>query len=432
MEEIDIAGLKINPLKKTRLLETLKERILSGKKTWVTTPYSEFLYHALLNPKDINMLNQADFAVADGIGILWAAKYFSIPLKAKKYLLKIQESFWQALCTLPMILLAPNKIKNQIPEKIVGADLIWDLAKLASENNFSIFLLGGFDNTPELASQALKAKYQNLKISGYSNKNPNEHSVIEDIKKISPDILFVAYGPIKQERWIANNLQNLPVKLVIGLGGTFDYLAKTKALPPKFIRYGGLEWLWRLFTQPKRFKRIFNATFGLIYFSALRKVQDTLPYRQNVVSVIINNQNKIFLGNAFEREKQDHWQFPQGGLEKNETLEAGVMREIWEETNIKSVKLLFVSKFTNKYYWKIGFSKKFKGQEQKIVYLKFYGKDDEIALNGNGGTQQEFTGYKWVEQEELANTIHNYRSALIPIVLSDLKEMREKGIINIE
>lgn len=272
MSDIHVARLKIDALSKVRLIELISQRLQNNQKTWLTTPYSEFLYYGLKNPELMKVFNQADIAIADGIGIIWAAKFLSIPLTAKNYWLKILQCLWQIKYSLAAIIFNPSWLKTIIPEKIVGADLIWDLAKLSANNNLSIYLLGGFGDTPQLVAKKLKTIINNgrdlslaLKIAGTSNKNFDDATIINDINTAQPDILFVAFGPIKQELWIAKNLPNLPVKLAVGLGGTFDYLAGKRPSPPQFLRKIGLEWLFRLVTQPFRLRRIFQATFGLVF-----------------------------------------------------------------------------------------------------------------------------------------------------------------------
>lgn len=441
MEKIDVAGLNISRISKTELLHKILVRLQNSEKTFITTPYSEFLYHSLLHPKDEQILNNSDFAVADGIAVLWTAKFLSVPITTKNYLGKILQTFWQAFWTLSLILLKPSAIKKIIPEKIVGAELIWDLAKLASENNFSVFLLGGFKDTPNLAGKKLQEKFPKLKIAGFSNKNPEDPLVYEEIKKASPDLLFVAYGPIKQERWIAHNLPNLPVKLAIGIGGTLDYLAGIKPLPPKFIRYTGLEWLWRLFTQPKRFRRIINATFGLVFSLIRYKLLFSYPFRKNVIGVVINKKSEILIAKRNPKKFskkfilpehfEEYWQLPQGGVEPNENIADAGKREVFEETGLSNLKFLKVSSHTHSYIWRhtvrpILISPKFryKGQEQNICYYKFEGENLEVKIDAF-----EFIDYKWVKAEKLTEEMHEERSSVASIVLEDLKELQEKAII---
>lgn len=442
MNKVDIAGLKIDAISKTELLKQVWQRVSENKKTFITTPYSEFLYHILWSPKSLKNLNRADFAVADGIGILWAAKFFSLPLQAKNYWLKILQVAWQAAYTLPMILLMPKKIRQIIPEKIVGAELIWNLCEMAERQGLTVFLLGGQGEVPARAANKLRQKYPNLKIAGYSNKDPEDASVLSSIRALKPDLLFVAYGPIKQEKWIGEHLDELPIKLAIGLGGTFDYLAGNKILPPLFIRNIGLEWLWRLFTQKERGARIWNATWRMVKMSMQYKLFSTLPYRQNAVSIILNSQNQIFVGKfnpnhpvkkifplSGEKNFPDRWQFPQGGIEAGEDLVRAARRECFEETGMQQLVFLKTSDETFSYQWPSDHRLvtnprfRFRGQKQHLVYFKFQ-EGSKIHLD-----QNEFVDYKWIRLEELKNTLHEDKLGLLTIVLKDLKELSEKAII---
>jgi len=260
---VSVAGLKVTAARKADVLLQIVERMGQSQKTFITTPYSEFLMAARHDPAVMNMLNRSDIAIADGIGIIWAAKYLSLKLLFRSRGLRFIQAIWQMKYSGAAILLKPSFVYSVIPEKIVGADFAWDLARLADQNHWSIYLLGGFDDTTARAAERFRKKYPDLVVH-QSNKNPDNDTVIGDIQSVKPDILMVAYGPIKQEQWIVDNWANLPVRAAIGLGGTFDYIAGKRANPPRFLRYTGLEWLFRLFTQPKRAKRIYNATFGLI------------------------------------------------------------------------------------------------------------------------------------------------------------------------
>ncbi len=442
MSKVSIAGLKIDATTKSDFLSQILLRTKAGQKTWVTTPYSEFLYHALRDKQLLETLNQADFAVADGIGIFWAKKYLEIPLTTKNFYAKIIQALWQMNYSLWAIIFNPKWIKSALPEKIPGSDLVWDLANLASNNNLSIFLLGGFGDTPQLAADNLKLKNPKIKIAGVSNKHPDDPILYQTIKKASPDILLVAYGPIKQERWIAENLPNLPVKLAIGLGGTFDYLAGKVPLPPKIMRAMGLEWLWRLFTQPKRIARIFNATFGLMSEIFLCKLFQYLPYRKNVVCVIINKDGLVFIAQRNPNNKKtrdriveknkyiNYWQLPQGGT-GNEEIIIAARREAQEETGIKNLNFIKISNETHNYVFSPSWFRlyddeyKYKGQTQNIVYFKFTGEDSEIHLDNN-----ELINWRWVDVNQFKNIIHPERQLLTEIVFADLKEMQEKAIIN--
>jgi N-acetylglucosaminyldiphosphoundecaprenol N-acetyl-beta-D-mannosaminyltransferase len=444
MNKIEIAGLKIDAISKQELLDAILKRLQNGQKTFIITPYSEFLYRSLRDQSLLDIFNQADFAPPDGIGIFWAKKYLDLPLSAKGYWTKILQALWQAKYTLAAVIFWPRWIKRAFPEKIAGADLIWDLAELAAKNNLSIFLLGGFGDTPQKAALALNTKHLALKMAGWSNKNPDDPSTIEDINHANPDILLVAYGPVKQEKWIAENLPKLNVKLAIGLGGTFDYIAGKQSSPPKSIRSLGLEWFYRLLTQPRRLKRILNATFGLMSGLWHYKVFMGYPLRKNGVAVVLNKDKKVFVArkarthvdiiknNSLEK-WQNYWQFPQGGIEEGEDAAEAIAREFREETGVKEVKFLGLSKKTNSYVWNNalrGFwhnrDYRFSGQTQQIAYFTLAGDDDKIILP----PKEEFADHRWVDAAELDKVIHQEKINLAKIAQEDLKEMAEKGIIN--
>ncbi|MEK7617802.1 MAG: WecB/TagA/CpsF family glycosyltransferase [Patescibacteria group bacterium] len=467
MQKLDVAGLKIDVISKSELLRLMESRTKTPKQTWVTTVYSEFLYAALREPKTMKMLNQADIAIPDGIGIFWAQKFLEMPFTAKNYWLKIIEAYWQAIASLfSLPFVRRSKGEGPLKDRIPGSELIWDIAEMTAKNNLSIYLLGGFGNTPEIVSQKLSSFMSahmpadistNVKttvspkldgrhktgIVGVSNKNPEDFSTVYDIQNKEPNILLVAYGPIKQEKWILENQDKLPsVKLFMGVGGTFDYIAGKRLAPPALVRKIGLEWLWRLFTQPHRIKRIWKATFGLISALIKYKVFESLPLRQNVVSVILNDKNQILVCKhsvnnpedklfGFNRSDIiDHWQFPQGGQDGNEELAQTGIKECQEEVGLTKIKFIASSQKTHSYHYFnarrpfLGQFARQRGQHQHIVYFRHLGADIDVKVDNI-----EFQDYKWVDLSNLEKTLHEFRKPLAKIVMEDLKEMAEKDIL---
>lgn len=440
MSKVDVAGLQLDAITKKELLNELLIRLSRGEQTFVTTPYSEFLYAAVRNKEVMAMFNKADLAVPDGIGVLWAQRYLSIPFTVKNYYSKILQALWQMVYSGAGILLHPQTVYRVFPEKLTGANLVWDLAKLASDNGWSMYLLGGQGKIPEIASYALRRKYPQLKIAGTSNKHYQDPTIITDIQAAKPDMVLVAFGPVRQEQWIVDHRGQLPAKLFIGLGGTFDYLAGNKMNPPKFIRDIGLEWLHRLVTQPqpRRIRRVMQGTLGLIVSLVRYKFFQSFPYRPNVVSVIFNEQGQILavrrnpqdkvlpeIGEKYKEKFRNYWQFPQGGREVNEDLEKAARREVQEETAIESLQLIKVSAHVNRYFYPnalrklLGNGTPFKGQEQNVLYFRFTGSDSEIKPDND-----ELIDYKWVTVTELKDTLHKERHELVDILLKDSSDLK--------
>ncbi|MDP3245104.1 MAG: WecB/TagA/CpsF family glycosyltransferase [bacterium] len=251
---MQILDVKIDNLSRLEAVVAVEKFLTDGQQHLITTPNPEIILAARADKEFKNILNQADLNLPDGFGLILASYLLGQPLK----------------------------------QQICGSDFIFDLAALAEKENKKIFLLGGEDEIAKRAGETLLKKFPRLQIVGaeqgiqpltthYSlQTNPamNETLLIR-INAVQPDILLVAFGQIKQEKWLAQNLAKMPsVKVAMGVGGTFDFLAGKIARAPLFLRQIGLEWLWRLLKEPKRAKRIFRAVIQfpvLVIFSLFKK-----------------------------------------------------------------------------------------------------------------------------------------------------------------
>jgi len=236
-EKIEILGVRFDNVNLEEAATKAIELAKGNSKKYITTPNPEIVLEAIKNPIFLEVLNDSALNVPDGTGILLANRYLS-----KHKVLK---------------------------ERVTGIDLMLEICKRSGSENLKIFLLGASEIAGEKAKKHLQEKYPNIKIVGRLSKSPKEEDekeIIETINNSNADILFVAYGAPKQELWIAKNLQKLTsVKLAIGVGGAFDFIAGTKKRAPRIFRKIGLEWLIRLIQEPKRIKRIWNATVKFPY-----------------------------------------------------------------------------------------------------------------------------------------------------------------------
>jgi N-acetylglucosaminyldiphosphoundecaprenol N-acetyl-beta-D-mannosaminyltransferase len=430
MVKVDILGLQINTEPKRQIVAELEQRTAAHLKTFVVTPYSEFFYYSAKDYRFRQLLNNADFALPDGTALQWLGEYFKKPLTAKKYYPKVLQAFWQEFTTGLEIIFKKNSATWLLPERISGADFFWDILESASKHNRSVFLLGGFGDTAAVVIQKALKKYPNLRI-GFSAANPNDQIGIEAINAFSADYLLVAYGPVRQEFWIADNLPRLKATVAIGLGGTFDYVAGKKSRPPKFIRSLGFEWLYRLITQPYRMVRIWHATFSLMLGAARQKVFETLEYRKNAVGVIINNQKEVLIvcrnRETSNATKDLHWQFPQGGIECGESPEQGIIREMHEELGTDKFEVLGECSKTYAYDWYHFFrpllwdTREYRGQKQHIFYLRFTGEDSDFHLD-----EREIISPKWVKPNELAKYLHPMRQEMLQVAMIDLQQYLDR------
>ena len=192
--------------------------------------------------------------------------------------LKFRSVLELANLTIPdgMPLVWTQKLKgHHNAERVCGPDLMLALCQMASDIDQAIFLLGGSPKTLELLKKRLNAQFPKLKIVGAHSPNllpeepPLDIHLIEQINQSGAGILFVGLGCPKQEFWCATHAPHLK-PISIGVGAAFDFHAGTKRRPPLWVQQSGLEWLYRLLSEPKRlWKRYLTTNTAFIYYSLL-------------------------------------------------------------------------------------------------------------------------------------------------------------------
>ncbi len=237
----DILGVKIDSLTFTEAIKKIDSLIVASKPSQVVTINPEMVMAGQKDKEFRRIINAADLVVPDGKGIMLASKFLGKPLR----------------------------------ERITGVDLTWAISKLSEDRGYSVFFLGGKTGIAKETSKRIKKLHPRLKIVGFYAGAPDDKSTIDIIAKSKPDILFVAFGAPKQEKFISNlasRISHFPA-LSVGVGGTFDYIAGVYPYAPEWIRKLGFEWLFRLFTQPWRWNRIITATIRFPWAVLMNKIQ---------------------------------------------------------------------------------------------------------------------------------------------------------------
>lgn len=260
LEKVQILNVNFNKITLTEATKVAINFAKGEKQKYIVTPNPEILLEGLNNKNFVEILNQADLSIADGTGILWASKYLAITAKNHNKTIKILKYLYSLLIA-PFY---PKYIKKILPQRVTGTDLMEEICKKAPANNLKIFLLGAAEGTAEKTKEILEHKYPGIKIVGTfagTPKEEDEKEIIEKINNSKAEVLFVAYGAPKQELWIHRNLPKIPqIKLAMGIGGAFNFIAKIRKRAPKLMQQIGLEWLYRLLQEPSRIHRIYNAT----------------------------------------------------------------------------------------------------------------------------------------------------------------------------
>ena len=155
--------------------------------------------------------------------------------------------------------LASKIVKDPVNTKIAGIEVMKQIIDNADKMNKGIYLLGAKEEVLIKCIENLKNEYPSLKIVGSHNgyfdlDSCNE--IVEDIKKSNPYAIFVAMGSPKQEQFIEEHIMELPCKIFMGVGGSFDIVAGNLKRAPKWMLSLGLEWLYRVINEPWRIKRL--------------------------------------------------------------------------------------------------------------------------------------------------------------------------------
>lgn len=220
LKERRVLGIRFDALEMDEAAESIERCVEERKPRLIVTLNAEMMVMAKGDPSFKAVLEQADLLIPDSVGITWA-----------------------------------GKLRARVP----GIDMVDELARRAAAKGYRIFMIGSKPGVAKKAAAKLAAKYPGLRVvgthSGYFSKT-EEEGLIEEIRAAQPDILFVGLGMGKQEKWIAGHLRGLDVPACLGVGGSFDVIAGEVRRAPVWVRQAGLEWLYRLVSQPTRFKRI--------------------------------------------------------------------------------------------------------------------------------------------------------------------------------
>ncbi|MCS7259617.1 MAG: WecB/TagA/CpsF family glycosyltransferase [Anaerolineae bacterium] len=225
VSSVYILGVRVDRVTFQQTLALIETFIAQGTPHQIVTVNPEFVMLAQRNPTFRQVINQSALALPDGIGVWWASRYLGCP----------------------------------VPERVPGVDLVVRLAQLSAHKGYRMYFLGAMPGVAARAAAVLQARFPGAVVAGSYSGSPRleeNTALVERIRAKDPDILFVAFGAPAQDLWIARNLETLSVPVCMGVGGSFDYIAGVRPLAPQWMRNLGLEWLYRLITQPWRWRRM--------------------------------------------------------------------------------------------------------------------------------------------------------------------------------
>lgn len=222
-EAVNVLGVAVDSLTLTDLIARVDGLIGSGGRHTVMYANVHVLNTAYLDPQLRRVLNEADLVYCDGAGVRLGG--------------------WLS--------------GGSLPERMTGADWIYALCNHCQETGRSLFFLGGAPAVAAGAAQRLRTQYPGLHIKGthhgYVHDVADENAqAVSMINSTRPDIVLVGMGTPLQEKWIASHRSDLDVPVCWAVGALFDYVAGEVPRGPRWMLDHGLEWLYRLWLEPRR------------------------------------------------------------------------------------------------------------------------------------------------------------------------------------
>ncbi|MGH4123463.1 MAG: WecB/TagA/CpsF family glycosyltransferase [Clostridium sp.] len=226
LDNVKILGVSFSKMNMKETVNIIANKIECNNKSIfnIITGNPEIVLQVQKDPELKTILNEADLITPDGEGIVLASRWKGEPLF----------------------------------ERVTGVDLLLEVLKMGNQRGWSFYFLGADEQVNKKATENILEEYPNVILSGRHHgyfDNVQEGKILVDIESKRPNILIVALGAPRAEKWIYSYKHRLPVKVAFGVGGSLDIISGKTARAPQKWQQLKLEWLYRLIIQPSRLRR---------------------------------------------------------------------------------------------------------------------------------------------------------------------------------
>lgn len=223
--QTDVLNISVDCVQKPSLIDFMLEHIQQAQETChIVTMNAEMAYAASQDPALLKLLQNADIVIPDGIGVVWALKHQGVHV-----------------------------------QRLPGVELVEELFRLAPQKKLRIAIWGSHPDTLTALNKVLNTDYNQPELvfcqHGYYAAE-EEADLIQSLSTVEADILLVALGVPRQEEWIQRHREHLKIPIIMGIGGSLDVISGNLERAPLWMRQAHLEWLYRLYQQPSRWRRM--------------------------------------------------------------------------------------------------------------------------------------------------------------------------------
>lgn len=224
-DRVEILGIGVDRITMDQALARVESFIQEGGPHMVVTADSSGAYAQLTDPELREIMLTADLVTPDSFGIVWAAK----------------------------------RAKKPVSGRVSGVDMVDAICGLSARKGYRLFILGAAPGVAELAAERLQLRHPGCNIVGTRHgyfPASDDSLIAEEVAAFKPDVLFVAMGIPRQEKFIFATKEVIRAKVAIGVGGSFDVFSGKTKRAPMIIQKLNLEWLWRVLLNPKKFSKV--------------------------------------------------------------------------------------------------------------------------------------------------------------------------------
>jgi N-acetylglucosaminyldiphosphoundecaprenol N-acetyl-beta-D-mannosaminyltransferase len=248
--KVDICGIPVDRVTMDCAVQKIGRLVARGRPSLVVTPNVDHIVRLQTDREFLRAYQAADLVLADGMPLLWAARFLGTTL----------------------------------PERVTGSDLFPAVCREAARAGHTVFLLGGRPGAASETAARIRRAFKGIRFCGtycppfgFELDSAENKKCIRMIRNAAPDILFVALGTPKQEKWMNAHFHELHVPVCVGVGATFDFIAGMVRRAPRWMQAHGLEWLWRLMEEPLRLWRRYLVDDMRFFRLVLRQRLNRLP-----------------------------------------------------------------------------------------------------------------------------------------------------------
>jgi N-acetylglucosaminyldiphosphoundecaprenol N-acetyl-beta-D-mannosaminyltransferase len=267
--QIALLGVRINNISTNQTVSIIDSLIDQGGFHQIATANVDFLNKAAVDPELMEILHSCELVLPDGMPLVWASRLMGTPLK----------------------------------ERVTGADLLPRLLELSVQKKRRIFLLGATEDCSNFALQRVCREYPGAVICGRmsppqaSLDQMKNSEILKRIEESKPDILLVAFGNPKQEKWLAMHRNKLNVPVCIGVGGAFDLFSEKQMRAPMWMQRFGMEWMFRFLGEPRRLgpRYLEDALFLLRYLSRQLLLTSVQPRNTETTKISIKRKENAVI-----------------------------------------------------------------------------------------------------------------------------------------